>query len=81
MVENYMKSSYPMIFDKDRDEMMTVIFNFLVVEHGTDWALAMAETGIAETFLNFIDEKATKTHERDWCQDPDCQYKNKDERR
>lgn len=72
------KVSYNLIIDKDRDIMLTVLFNYLMENGGlTGLMQVFKDEGLERVWLDFITEKSDKGHELGFCEDPNCIWEKK----
>ena len=70
--------AFNLVIDKDRHKVLNMIIGgYQQMDDGRPADILMRsleKQGVADVFLDLLDELGDKVHELDWCEDPDCQH-------
>lgn len=72
--------TFNLIIDKDRCHILQALQNLPMQETGGGkFFHYLAKKGLIDCYDAMMDEVSDKRHERDWCIDPNCDYKKNEE--
>jgi len=69
---------FNLVIDKDRNKVLNLVIGGYQQMDGGKYAdilmRSLVAEGVAEVFLELLDELGEKVHDLGWCEDPDCQH-------